>query len=67
MTRNSDLSEFWNNIETHHCDGRLGWPSKSKEEIYDVIHVGAAASVIPQYFFSQLKKGGRLILPGMTL
>jgi len=30
-------------VEIHHCDGRLGWPSESTEEQYDVIHVGAAA------------------------
>ena len=30
-------------VEIHHCDGRLGWPSDSTEESYDVIHVGAAA------------------------
>ena len=51
-------------IEIHHCDGRLGWPQKSTEEMYDVIHVGAAAPEIPKYFFDQLKPGGRLILPG---
>ena len=56
----SSLSKL---VEIHHCDGRLGWPTNSTEEIYDVIHVGAAAPEIPEAFFTQLRKGGRLIVP----
>ena len=54
-------------VEIHHCDGRLGWPPESVDEQYDVIHVGAAAPQIPKHFFTQLKPGGRLILPGALL
>ena len=42
----------------------MGWPNSSNDEIYDVIHVGAAAPEIPDAFFKQLRPGGRLILPG---
>ena len=42
----------------------MGWPNNSNDEIYDVIHVGAAAPEIPDAFFKQLRPGGRLILPG---
>ena len=63
----SGQSELSNRIEIHHCDGRLGWPQESKEPLYDVIHVGAAAPEIPKHFFNQLKNGGRLILPGTSL
>ena len=59
--------EIKKRIEVHHCDGRLGWPAESTDEIYDVIHVGAAAPQIPKHFFNQLKIGGRLILPGNSL
>ncbi|CAI2737514.1 unnamed protein product [Dicrocoelium dendriticum] len=41
-------------------DGRLGWPEDAP---YDAIHVGAAASSIPQALYDQLKPGGRLICP----
>lgn len=41
-------------------DGRLGYP---EEAPYDAIHVGAAASVVPQALIDQLKPRGRLILP----
>ncbi|CAH8619998.1 unnamed protein product [Schistosoma rodhaini] len=41
-------------------DGREGWPSDAP---YDAIHVGAAASVIPNALKEQLKIGGRLICP----
>ncbi|XP_007892615.1 protein-L-isoaspartate(D-aspartate) O-methyltransferase isoform X2 [Callorhinchus milii] len=41
-------------------DGRRGYPEDAP---YDAIHVGAAASVVPQALLEQLKPGGRLILP----
>nr|CAB3264707.1 protein-L-isoaspartate(D-aspartate) O-methyltransferase-like [Phallusia mammillata] len=45
-------------------DGRLGYdPDKKRYELYDAIHVGAAADQIPNALLEQLKIGGRLILP----
>ena len=45
-------------------DGRLGYdPDEKKIELYDAIHVGAAAAEVPKKLLEQLKKGGRLILP----
>lgn len=45
-------------------DGRLGYdPEKKESELYDAIHVGAAAAQVPQPLLDQLKRGGRLILP----
>ncbi|XP_072907577.1 protein-L-isoaspartate(D-aspartate) O-methyltransferase isoform X2 [Hemitrygon akajei] len=41
-------------------DGRQGYP---EEAPYDAIHVGAAASTVPQALLDQLKPGGRMILP----
>ena len=60
----SGAKDVKDRIEIHQCDGRLGWPSESTDESYDVIHVGAAAPEIPKHFFNQLLPGGRLILPG---
>jgi len=45
-------------------DGRLGYdPDNRRYELYDAIHVGAAAPTVPQALLDQLKRGGRLILP----
>ncbi|CAK8697568.1 unnamed protein product [Clavelina lepadiformis] len=45
-------------------DGRLGYdPENKKFELYDAIHVGAAAAQVPTHLLDQLKRGGRLILP----
>ncbi|MCL4435638.1 MAG: protein-L-isoaspartate(D-aspartate) O-methyltransferase [Thaumarchaeota archaeon] len=44
-------------------DGTLGYPEKSREEIYDRIIVTAAAPHIPVYLQMQLKKGGVLLIP----
>uniref|UniRef100_UPI00398EE759 protein-L-isoaspartate(D-aspartate) O-methyltransferase n=1 Tax=Pristiophorus japonicus TaxID=55135 RepID=UPI00398EE759 len=41
-------------------DGRQGHPAEAP---YDAIHVGAAASTVPQALLDQLKPGGRMILP----
>jgi protein-L-isoaspartate(D-aspartate) O-methyltransferase len=41
-------------------DGRAGYEANGP---YDAIHVGAAASEIPQQLVRQLKPGGRLIVP----
>ena len=46
-------------------DGKEGYPSKSKERLYDVIHVGGltTAKYAPAYLKYQLKEGGLLFLP----
>ncbi|KAH9478209.1 Protein-L-isoaspartate(D-aspartate) O-methyltransferase [Psilocybe cubensis] len=41
-------------------DGRLGYPSAGP---YDAIHVGAAASKVPQELIDQLAKPGRMFIP----
>ncbi|CAF1128666.1 unnamed protein product [Rotaria sp. Silwood1] len=41
-------------------DGRLGYP---QGEPYDAIHVGAAAPHCPIALISQLKPGGRIVVP----
>ncbi|XP_073134889.1 protein-L-isoaspartate O-methyltransferase 1-like isoform X2 [Henckelia pumila] len=47
-------------LSMHAGDGRLGWPQFAP---YDAIHVGAAASEIPEALIEQLKPGGRLVIP----
>jgi protein-L-isoaspartate(D-aspartate) O-methyltransferase len=42
------------------ADGRQGLADKGP---YDCIHVGAAAAEVPQALLSQLKVGGRLVIP----
>lgn len=41
-------------------DGWKGWAEKGP---YDAIHVGAAAETIPEDLVSQLKVGGRMVVP----
>ena len=41
-------------------DGREGWQECAP---YDAIHVGAAATEIPQPLLDQLKPGGRMVIP----
>jgi len=48
------------NIETHCGDGYHGWPEKAP---FDATLVTAAASHIPPALVSQLKPGGRMIIP----
>ena len=47
-------------LAVHEGDGREGW---ERDAPYDVIHVGAAAPVVPPSLVSQLKPGGRLVIP----
>lgn len=41
-------------------DGRKGYPPDAP---YDVIHVGAAAPILPQLLVEQLRPGGRMFIP----
>ncbi|XP_020885311.1 protein-L-isoaspartate O-methyltransferase 2 isoform X2 [Arabidopsis lyrata subsp. lyrata] len=47
-------------LSLHVGDGRKGWQEFAP---YDAIHVGAAASEIPQPLLDQLKPGGRMVIP----
>lgn len=42
---------------------RNGWEGCEEEGPFDAIHVGAAASEIPQPLLDQLKENGRMIIP----
>jgi len=48
------------NVSMRHGDGWQGWPSKAP---YDAILVTAAAASVPEQLKTQLKDGGRLIIP----
>ncbi len=48
------------NTFSKHGDGWQGWPSKAP---FDAIIVTAAAAQVPQALLSQLKDGGRLVIP----
>lgn len=55
----------YDNVETRHGDGRLGWPEAAP---FDAIHVAAGGPEVPRVLLEQLKDGGRLIMPvGETL
>lgn len=41
-------------------DGWKGWAEKGP---FDAIHVGAAASSVPEDLVAQLKVGGRMVVP----
>ncbi|KAJ0229286.1 Protein-L-isoaspartate O-methyltransferase 2 [Hirschfeldia incana] len=47
-------------LSLHVGDGRKGWEEFAP---YDAIHVGAAASEVPQALLDQLKPGGRMVIP----
>jgi protein-L-isoaspartate(D-aspartate) O-methyltransferase len=48
------------NVEVRIGDGYAGWPEKAP---FDVILVTAAPEVVPEALLSQLRIGGRLVIP----
>ena len=48
------------NVKIRVGDGRLGWPEYAP---FDAILVSAAAAEVPQTLFTQLRDGGRMIVP----
>ncbi|MGR5237276.1 protein-L-isoaspartate(D-aspartate) O-methyltransferase [Vibrio alfacsensis] len=48
------------NVSTKHGDGWLGWEAKGP---FDAIIVTAAAEAIPQALLTQLKDGGKMVIP----
>ena len=55
------LSELnYNNVQVRHGDGTMGWPEAAP---FDAILVAAGGPEIPEALRSQLKIGGRLIIP----
>ncbi len=50
----------YTNIHTRHADGYFGWPQAGP---FDCIMITAAVDHIPPPLKSQLKEGGRMILP----
>jgi len=45
-------------------DGRLGWSEDGKNtELWDAIHVGAAATEIHKQLIEQLRRPGRMFIP----
>ena len=50
----------YNNIHFKTADGGLGWPEAGP---YDGIIVTAAARLVPEQLFEQLKIGGRMVIP----
>jgi len=62
-TNMNHLLKYKRNFKIIYKDGKLGYPSKSKEELYDGIHIGASCEYIPYYLITQLKKGGIMVIP----
>jgi protein-L-isoaspartate(D-aspartate) O-methyltransferase len=55
----------YHNVHVIHGDGTLGWPEQSP---FDAIIVSAGSPQVPMSLKSQLKIGGRLVIPvGSTL
>ena len=50
----------YDNVEVHVGDGTLGVPDRAP---YDAIAVAAAAPVLPETLYDQLKTGGRIVVP----
>jgi protein-L-isoaspartate(D-aspartate) O-methyltransferase len=50
----------YHNVTVHTGDGTLGWESEAP---FDAIVVGAAAPCLPRPLLSQLRLGGRLVVP----
>lgn len=50
----------YRNIEARVGDGNHGWPEQAP---YDAIIVTAAAPIVPSALISQLRPGGRLVMP----
>jgi protein-L-isoaspartate(D-aspartate) O-methyltransferase len=50
----------YENVHVHNGDGSAGFPDAAP---YDAILVTAGAPEIPQVFASQLREGGRLVIP----
>jgi protein-L-isoaspartate(D-aspartate) O-methyltransferase len=50
----------YQNVSVHVGDGTLGW---QEEAPFDAIVIGAAAPCLPRPLLSQLRLGGRLVLP----
>jgi protein-L-isoaspartate(D-aspartate) O-methyltransferase len=50
----------YNNIHILHADGTLGWPDHAP---YDAITVAAGGPDVPEALKSQLKVGGKLVIP----
>jgi protein-L-isoaspartate(D-aspartate) O-methyltransferase len=57
------LMKYKRNFNIMNKDGKLGYPSNSKEEKYDGIHIGASCEYIPFHLLNQLKKGGIMVIP----
>jgi protein-L-isoaspartate(D-aspartate) O-methyltransferase len=50
----------YNNVHVLHADGTLGWPEHAP---YDAIVVAAGGPEVPKSLQTQLKIGGRLVIP----
>ncbi len=54
------LRQGYTNVHVLHGDGTRGWPEHAP---YDAIVVAAGGPKIPELLRSQLKIGGRLVIP----